>query len=115
MVNLTAHPINLILGQNSAITIKPSGTRARIETCTIEESKEIEVTEGIVINIPIKGYNDNNIVGLPDPEEGTIYIVSFAVARQARRPDVISPMTDDSALRDAEGNVVGVKYFQKFA
>jgi hypothetical protein len=56
---------------------------------------------GINIQRPTFG----NIVGLPEPKDGTVYIVSAMVREAARdRIDVFSP---GSLIRDDAGNVVG--------
>ena len=49
------------------------------------------------------------IEGLPDPEEGTYYIVPQPVAYVINRPDLLMPDTGPSAIRDEESKVYAVR------
>ncbi len=57
------------------------------------------------------------IVGLPDAREGVVYIVSMLVrdaAKAAGRTDTVSPDTaPGSVVRNAEGQILGVKRFAR--
>lgn len=63
--------------------------------CSVD-SRGIAVTRAV--------YGD--ITGLPEPQEGVIYIVSALVALAARREDVLFP---GPAIRDAEGRIVACR------
>ena len=53
--------------------------------------------------------------GLPDPKEGTVYLVSSVVAKAVKRRDVLAPDTsDDGVIRDGNGYIMAVKRLQVF-
>lgn len=91
-VNLTDHFINVY----GAISLPPSGKVARC----VDVVREV----GTVDNIPIIQRCHDEIIGLPDPAENTIYIVSATVARVAKRPDVMYP---DMQRKTKRGKVTG--------
>lgn len=112
--NLTPHPIN-ILGENGlVITIKNEGTPARVAQDITETNMSLPLTENISINVYLKETKNSKITNLPEPEEGTVYIVSTLVAQLACRPDVIAPLTDHTAERDETDNIIGVRGFRRF-
>ncbi len=62
------------------------------------EVKQLEATsydevleDGTIINHTIGGMTV--VEGLPEPQEGVIYITSYPTAQAAKRPDVVSPNT----------------------
>lgn len=73
-------------------------------------AKRIGDLDGIPLVRQVFGFP----TGIPDPKEGTIYIVSALVAQAAGRPDVVSPDTGPTAIRE-NGQVVAVRGFQTFA
>jgi hypothetical protein len=99
LVNLTPHAVNLILANGEAMTLAPSGVLARCATTT--------VAAGEVGGVPLSRTTFGDVVGLPEPTEGTMFVVS-ALVRSAvpHRTDVASP---GDLVRDAGGNVVGCK------
>lgn len=104
-VNLTDHPI-CIMTDNGGVTIKPSGVVARVKFRYYPASQVIH--EGVVINQALETIA--NVSGLPDPQDGVIYLVSQIVARVEfcrRREDVMAPDTRNS-IRNASGGVVAV-------
>lgn len=108
IINLTAHAINVILGEKEIAF--PSQGLARVKT----EEKETEKINGIPVVKTV--YTD--VEGLPEPEEDTIYLVSTLVlqalkANGIERPDCLAPNTGLSgAIRDDQGRIVGVRGFQ---
>lgn len=110
-INLTPHEITVFIDSNNTLKIPPSGTIARVE------QKEIQV--GSVNGIPIYKTVYGEVVGLPAPQENTIYIVSLLVlqalqAHGVSRDDVVAPNTAPTpvgAVRDATGKIIGVKSF----
>ena len=56
--------------------------------------------DGIIVE---RVYRDE-IAGLPDPQEGVVYIASAVIAADVRRPDVLSP---GRLVRDDDGAVIG--------
>lgn len=98
MINLTPHTINFVTN-GIKIVIEPSGEIARV-TCT---SKVVD----IINEIPVTENEYGEVTGLPDPEEGTIYIVSSIVAQRCKdRTDVFIP---SDSIRDEKGRIVGCK------
>ena len=104
IVSLLKHSITVVVGEEKKVFV-PSGQEAR---CSVATEKATEI-DGIPVNRSVFG----QVLGLPEPVEGTIYIVSTLVAQQARRPDVVSPDTGPTAIREG-GQVVAVRGFQTF-
>jgi len=103
LINLTPHKITILT--DAVIEIQPSGQQARINSQ--------QTVIGSVNNIPIVRNEFNAIIGLPDPQAESIYIVSSLVAQTVRRPDVIAPDTSpDGAVRNKRGQVIAVRRFQ---
>ncbi len=112
LVNLTPHPITVYdESGNILMNVPPSGQVVRVSTT----SRIIDNVD----NIPIREVQYGDIQGLPEPQEGVVYIVSTIVvlalkAKGINRVDVVSPDTSqDSVIRDNEGKIIGVKYFQR--
>ncbi|HDO19364.1 MAG TPA: hypothetical protein ENG74_01420 [Thermoplasmatales archaeon] len=107
LVNLTPHEVTVIKEDGEEVSIPPSGEVARVYP-----RQEII---GEINDIPVVQTVFEDIEGLPDPEECTVYIVSTLVlqALQGERDDVVAPDTGpESAVRDKEGRIVAVKRFQ---
>ena len=108
VVNLTAHSINVILGEKELAY--PSEGLARVRT----EEKTIGTVEGI----PVIKTVYTTVEGLPEQQENTIYLVSTLVLQALKtngidRPDCLAPNTGISgAIRDEQGCIIGVKGFQ---
>lgn len=96
LVNLTPHPINIIV-DGVTITLQSSG----IARC----AENIECA-GIVDGVPVIRKTLGDVTGLPEQEDGVFYIVSLAVAMAARRPDVLAI---GESIRDEKGNIIGCK------
>ncbi len=112
LINLTPHPITIYNQDNNIVmNIPPSGQVARVATIP----KIVDSVNGV----PIRQIEYGDIVGLPEPQPDTIYIVSTVViialrAKGINRMDVVSPDTNpDSSVRDSEGKIIGVRYFQR--
>ena len=97
IVNLTPHTLNIFVSDSDSIEVPPSGTVAR---CSIQ-SKDCGEHDGI----PLTTTQMGEVVDLPDPIEGTLYVVSMVV-RQAvpERTDIASPGT---LVRDETGKPKG--------
>ena len=103
-VNLTPHEIVIMQEGQGNIYIPVSGVLARCKQETRMLSP-ITTEEGISIPLGVNSYGE--IQGLPDPENGTWFIVSALVAQAAwalGRTDVVCPL---QAVRDSEGRIVG--------
>lgn len=101
IVNLTQHTINVTDGRS----FPPSGQVARVAVSHVFVGK----ADGIAIFDPTYG----DVVGLPDPQPGTIFLVSGMVAAAAKRPDVVAPATGHPAAIRKDGQVVSVPGFSR--
>jgi hypothetical protein len=110
IVNLTQHKIVVFSADGLQVVreYQPSGIVAR---CQVEQA-EIANVDGVPVVTSMFG----EVTGLPVPNPivGTTYIVSTMVAQAARRADVVSPDTGPTAVRDADGHIIGVRRFQTF-
>jgi hypothetical protein len=98
IVNLTPHSLNLVTA-NGVVSVPPSGTVARCAT-TSTPAGEVE-------GVPLVRTVYGEVAGLPDPADGTLFVVS-ALVRSAvpGRNDVASP---GDLIRDGSGNVTGCR------
>lgn len=102
IMNLTPHDVMFVDDNENVIrTIRPSGIPARVSART--------VIVGEIDGIPVTKTEFGEIENLPDPEEGTIYIVSLAVAKSCPdRDDVFIP---NESVRNEKGVIIGCKSF----
>ena len=109
IINLTPHAVVVQMPSYDTVTFPPSGELARVETTRVRISPH-------GVPVPVFKTDWGEVTGLPDPVEGTIYIVSTLVAQQVpMRGDVFSPDTSPSgAIRDESGRVVAVTGLQSF-
>lgn len=98
--NLTPHAITFLAEDGSVLrTVEPSDTLARVSTKT--------VTIGDIDGIPVTATEFGEVEGLPEPEDGTIYIVSSLVAQRVpNRGDVFIP---NESVRDDKGRIIGCR------
>lgn len=99
IVNLTPHPITIVMPDATVFTIRPDGTQARVMAI----KTPLPPANGIPVNATAYG----DVTGLPQPNDGVGYIVS-ALVRLAvpHRHDVYSP---GDMVRDSNGNIVGCR------
>ena len=102
LVNLTPHPLNIHTTDGEVVTLPKCEKPARVDVINKFEG-EIRVDDGDSY-IPLYMQIIKEYVNLPEPQEGTIYIVSLVVRQAANRADVMSP---GELKRDEEGRVVG--------
>lgn len=100
IINLTPHAITFLDENNSVLaTVEPSGVVARAAQ-TRDRISEVN-------GIPVNQCSYGEVTGLPDPQDGTIYLVSALTAQACRnRNDVF--ITDD-AVRDDAGRIIGCR------
>lgn len=108
LVNLTPHPVTLRVGDKD-VTMPPSGQVARV-AAREDVVGDLEV-EGL--RVPVVFRTLGEVEGLPEPEDGTAYLVSALVLEALAkagtpRADVFAPDTGASAVRDAQGRIVAV-------
>ena len=104
LINLTPH--DLIIFKDGSKTIIPaSGKVARVSS--------VDTPRGDIDGIPVVARGFGDVVDLPAPQDGVIYIVSVMVlsALAGKRDDVVAPDTGAGAVRDDSGRIVGVKGF----
>lgn len=81
LVNKTPHPVTLVLEDGAKITLAPVLPIPRVSSSSVITAAYI-ITDGngieheIVREAPVFG----GVVDLPEPEEGTLYIVSMLAA-----------------------------------
>lgn len=108
-VNLTPHPIVIRRADGTDTTFVPSGKVARVDETANSIVGDIE-------GIPVLAKSQfTQVIDLPEPEEGVVFIVSGLVAGQVSRNDVFSPATGpkDDAIRNEKGHIVAVKFLKK--
>ena len=106
IINLTPHDVNIYIDEETMVILTKSESPAR---CTTSN-----VYMGEFDGIPIYHVVYEDIVNLPEPELGTVYVVSGIVAQAAKnRNDVFSPDTGTSAIRNSNGQVVAVRALLK--
>lgn len=106
IVNLTPHTVKVVNSDNQIIREYPSQGVARVAT-TAEVIDEVD-------GISVVRTKFGEIVGLPDPDGESIFIVSMVVGQAVSgRSDVICPDTGPTAYRE-NGLIVGVRQFARY-
>ena len=96
---MTPHDINVIVDGDVTV-IRRDGTVARVN--------QISTVVDKINGIPVSVVRFGDVVGLPDPVPGVIWIVSALVKQAVNRSDVVSP---GELVRNSDGNVIGCKGF----
>jgi len=105
LVNLTPHTLN-ILSANGGLVFKlePSGNVARVSVFN-DPMLDLDDKSMFVNGVPLFAQSVGDVVGLPEPQEGTFYVVSTLVRNAVPdRTDVFSP---GDLKRDVGGQPVG--------
>jgi hypothetical protein len=97
LINLTPHTLNVIAADGSTVDIQPSGDVARVSSISII----VDNFNGI--NVSRQSFG--KVMGLPDAQDGVIYIVSRMV--KDRVPDRNDVMVPGAPVRDSEGRIIG--------
>lgn len=97
-INMTPHALNIIQEDGSVYTLPASGQVARVDV----NRKVAYVMDGIEIYETVWG----DVIGLPERQHDTAYIVSALVAQAAKRSDVYSP---GELVRNEAGQVIGCR------
>ena len=106
LVNKTPHPITLVLEDGAKITLEPVLPTPRVSSSSVKTANYVVtdsdgVKHEIIREAPVFG----EVVDLPEPQEGVLYIVSMLVAaRASNRTDLVSP---GRQLRNEAGQVIG--------
>lgn len=103
-VNLTPHAISVAdESGNSLYDVPPSGVIPRVSV----GYSDVGEVEGVPVVRAVYGAVED----LPEPVEGTVFIVSGMVReRISNRNDVVSPDTGPTCLRE-DGRIVAVTRF----
>lgn len=115
VINLTPHAINFVDSANKLIAkIEPTG----LARCTMSRNQIGSLAfcsyKGCIniVNVPVNENIYGEVIGLPEPKAGTIYIVSAIVAQAVKglRDDVF--VTDD-AVRNEAGQIISCRAFAR--
>lgn len=103
LVNLTPHAITLQIPDGSRVTL-PSEGNARVDS----DPAPLETLPGVPVAVATSPQIWGAITGLPEPVEGTLYVVSLLVISRpevAHRRDLVAPGTGpkDGAIRVTDG------------
>ncbi len=101
LFNLTPHAINIMCIDGAPlVSLSPSGTIARVDVVRTRVSD-------LLGGLPVFRTTFGELVGLPDPVDGRIYVCSLIAAQAAisiGRTDVLSP---GELVRDEAGRPIG--------
>lgn len=103
-VNLTQHNLTIVFENGDDLVLPASGEVARVTFST----QQVDEIDGIPI---FKTVYEPEVVGLPEPEDGTIFVVSSLAAQTVKRPDVLAPT---KLIRDDDGQVIAAGGFSTF-
>jgi hypothetical protein len=106
LVNLTPHPLVIFAG-GGQITVPPSGTVARVRE-VVEDVGELVLDDGTKVPLRRK-FLSSEIEGLPEPQDGVVYVVSYLAAQVAWSQGRTDVMATGDPVRDEQGHIVGVK------
>lgn len=101
LLNCTGHPIDIELIDGTFYRVPASGIMVRQHSIDINRVFRIG-------KIPVSMSILGDVIGLPQPAEGVIYIVSTMAlqALNGSRPDVFAP---GELIRDEKGKVLGCR------
>lgn len=103
VVNLTPHEVKIVDGGNNVVAVFPSDGVAR--------ASQHDMLVDEINSIPVVETEFGEVLGLPEPTEGTVFIVSRITVEAARAQGL---STDDllvtsGAVRDDQGRIVGCR------
>lgn len=107
IVNLTPHEVKIVDGGNNVVAVFPSDGVAR--------ASQHDVLVDEINSIPVVKTEFGEVLGLPEPTEGTVFIVSRITIEAARAQ---GRSTDDllvtsGAVRDSQGRIIGCRAFAR--
>jgi hypothetical protein len=109
IINLNKHAIMIAFvgpDHKEKTVIEPSGM---VATVAVKQSVVKEVN-----GVPCVQNQYGEVLGLPEPQEDTLYLVNAIVLERAKfmgRSDCIAPDTGPTAIRDDKGQVTAVTRF----
>lgn len=112
LVNLTPHVVRILSRYGQQVELPPASSpaRCRQENLPVVRTFGSLRYKGLEIDHTVAEFGE--IAGLPDPVEGTVYVVSAIVAEAAKklgRQDVVMP---GPAVRNQAGQVIACKGLQ---
>ena len=105
LVNKTPHPVTLVL-DDAKITLDPVLPIPRVSSHNVVTANYMITDDnGVEHTIVREAPEFGEVIDLPEPQEGVVYIVSMLVAARAQnRTDLVSP---GRQLRNEAGQVIG--------
>lgn len=112
-VNLTPHVVRILsrYGQQIELPAASNPARCRQENLPVVHTLGTLKYKGLEVDHTVAVFGE--IAGLPDPVEGTVYVVSAIVAEAAKqqgRQDVVMP---GPAVRNNAGQVIACRGLQE--
>ena len=114
IVNLTPHDVHIFNQEGTEIIrtypVTKDSEGKVIQARVDEKSTIVEDTDGI----PTVDKTYTHPINLPEPQEGTVYIVSAIVlsALKGRRTDLVCPDTGPNSVVRNDKTILGVRGFQ---
>lgn len=110
IVNLTGNDISIVGNYRQIVEIIP---RSEIHATVRYERKIVRMVNN---RIPLVKIPDDliQIVGVPAPKPGVLYVTSSIIASTLKRPDVVSPDTAPGGVVKSGGRIIGVRGFQSW-
>lgn len=99
-INLTPHALNIIT-PTGTVSVPPSGEIARVSS-TSEEVLQIS-------EIPVYETSYGEVTGLPEPVEGSVFLVSGLVLSALEGSGRMDVMAPGELVRNEAGQPVGCK------
>ena len=107
VTNLTPHEVKVLDDDDNVIATFPSVGVAR--------ARQHDVPAGEIESIPVVKTEFGEVLGLPEPTEGTVFIVSRITVEAAQAQDRSTDdlLTTSGAVRDDQGRIVGCRAFAR--
>jgi len=105
IVNLTPHDVLVVDDNNKVLMNIPT-------TDLVARLKTAPVVVGKVNGIPLVKHKCISFINLPDPNPGTMFLVSSLIQQFSSRGDLIAPDTGPSCVRDKDRNVMAIRQFK---
>lgn len=102
MVNLTPHAVTFYADNGERVKVVKT-----IPSSGVARAEQTREPLGDINGIPVSRTAYGKVTGLPDPQDGTVYIVSVLTAQAARGRDDLYIV--DDLVRDDAGQILGCK------
>jgi hypothetical protein len=117
IINLNKHAVDVLVN-GQKVSFPPSGQVATVQVKSIQDG---EVSFDEINSIPLFRSEHGSIQGLPNPQDGVLYMVNVLVGTRGAlegRQDLIGPDSGPSAVRyqdgPRKGQIEAVTQFVKF-